>query len=262
MNLCGNPLVFSKLLFSTKWLVWLFQRSSFPWKATLLLVGITVLVFKRHSVVYIDIWFWKREFITGTFLEEVQSASQGPALGLCKERGVVIPLPVSSLGGCGGRAALWLPSLQLPDPPYRVGQLQLAAGKAVPWLWGKERPKRAGSNLFCCWEASHASFLSPGGSWCSPWSWSQHPHSCPQQVTAELKSSQRAPFTLLQWSGIDDHFSLLNDSNRLSFDWVICAEVQNLWDHLVNAKDRSQFKYSFSISPAVDDVGIGCTQED
>lgn len=64
------------------------------------------------------------------------------------------PVPIRGLAGCGGRAALCLPSCltkakgfsALPVP-IAVGQLQLATGKAVPGLWGKEGPKRAGSVL-------------------------------------------------------------------------------------------------------------------
>lgn len=39
--------------------------------------------------------------------------------------------------------------------PYQVGHLQLATGKAVPWLWGKDGPRRAGSNQFCCFWGLH-----------------------------------------------------------------------------------------------------------
>lgn len=234
MNLCGNPLVFFKLLFSTKWLVWLFQRSLFSWKASLLSGGhhsIPRGIFKRHSV-YVDIWFWKRQFITGTFLEQMQSASQGPAWGLCKETGRCEPTANERPGW------VWWQSCTVPAQPpgawprqrcsqhwpYQVGWLQLATGKAFfPLALGQGRAQKSRRQpvlllrfLYRHWTL-YASFLSLARSWCSPWSWSQHLYFCPQQVTAELKS-QQAPFTLLQWSGIHGHFSLLIDPSRL---WVL-----------------------------------------
>lgn len=89
------------------------------------LVDITVLVFKRCSLVYTDICFWKRQFITGTLLEEVQSAPQGAALGLCKEAGRCEPGWVW-WQSCAGAA-----QLQVPDQGR--GVLSTGCTRWVSW---------------------------------------------------------------------------------------------------------------------------------
>lgn len=131
-------------------------------------VGITVMVSKRHFVILrVYICSLKRWFITGTFMDDgVMQLHDGHDKEhhwtSARKQGCVSPFPSSSPCGCvvielhcglssikirdrgGGVLAMGYGSCP------QVGDQQLGTGEPAPWSWDKERPEKAGSNLFSC----------------------------------------------------------------------------------------------------------------
>lgn len=204
---------------------------SLPLKANLLSGGSRSIGFKKafSCCVYVRLLFKKavRCWHFGRRRREAapRSTSWGPPLDFGKET--------------------WTPATASPASTY-VTEEEAASPR------GKEGPEKSRQHpLFLLLKIPFTFVRWLSRPWRSPWWWNQHPRSCPQQVTAELKSSQWGPRTWLyslknRASMVIFHFRLI----QIDFEsWLsYCAELHNRWGYLVNVKRRSLIKYSLSTS--------------